>query len=137
MPEASSTDVRIIQIVNIQEIKAKEKMMNGYNVMAEALKRHLSEQSFTPEEKASLKEKISIYEFLSGVSDSGKYALFDSSMFNDIFKGYVKMIMDDLTEAEDKDIKRAAELLAPIVNRKAYSILEEATAKQAEEYYLK
>jgi len=84
--------------------------------MAEANEKLLKEGKCSFEEEKELKEKVQIYKFLGNVSQNGKYAIFDSSMFNDAFKGYVKMMMDELTESEDKDIQKAAELLDPSIN---------------------
>ncbi len=84
--------------------------------MAEANEKLLKEGKCSFEEEKELKEKVQIYKFLGNVSQNGKYAIFDSSMFNDVFKGYVKMMMDELTESEDKDIQKAAELLDPSIN---------------------
>ena len=110
--------------------------MNGYLIMAEAQEKLLKEGKCSFEEEKELREKIKIYKFLADLSPTGKYAVFDSSMFNDVFKGYVKMMMDELTESEDKDIQKAAELLAPSINKKAGTILDRVSSKQAEEYYL-
>lgn len=110
-------------------------MMEGYKLLAEGCKALLKEGNCSFSEERELREKIQIYEFLSEISQNGKYVIFDSAMFNDIFKGYIKMIMDELTEAEDIEIQRAAVLLAPLVNRKAGKILDQVQSKQAEEYY--
>ena len=108
---------------------------NGYTLLAYSYSKLLKQGGLSAEEEKELREKIDIYEFLSKISESGKYILFDSSMFNDILKGYVNTIMDDLTNSEDKEIRSAAKLLSPIVKNNVTTVLEHFSSKAAETYY--
>lgn len=61
-------------------------------------------KNLSQEEIASFERDIEIYMMLSKLQPGDKYRMFDSSMFNDILKGYVKITADILIEnAKDKD----------------------------------
>ena len=106
--------------------------MNSYEIRAEMYRQILKKH---PEEEKRMQEEIKVYELLSKVSDSEKYIIFDSTMFNDIFKGYVEFIMDQLSDSEDEEIKKAAKFLAPIVRSYSKDVLDFVSAEAAERYH--
>ena len=108
--------------------------MKFYETYRDAYKKMLNEENQTPEERKSYERKIEIYDFLSKCEEEDVYTLFDSAAFNTIFLGYIKMIMNELSENDDEDIKKAAELLSSKVNGKARAILDRVSAKEAEDY---
>lgn len=62
--------------------------MNGFKMMADSY-RHLVEQGKISKEQA--KRNIEIYEFLATCDTDDFCCMVDSSAFNDIIKGYVKL----------------------------------------------
>lgn len=79
--------------------------MNGYKMTADAYRKLLGDPTADQE---SLQRKIKALDFLATCDKATMYALFDSSAFNDIVKGYVEMIAneaDDLTDDQRSYIK--------------------------------
>ena len=107
--------------------------MNGYLLLAESYEKILGNAS-PEDDKALIQKKINVLKTLATFDEEDKYIAFDSSMFNDIFKGYIKMMMDELKADEDEDISKAAGVLASRMNGKASAILDRVSAKQAEDY---
>ncbi|MBO4675175.1 MAG: hypothetical protein J5601_03715 [Elusimicrobiaceae bacterium] len=98
--------------------------INGFKLMADAYKKELDN---TPEEyRAEMQAKIKANEFLAGADDATIYALFDSSAFNTIVKGYVKLALHNT----DTDSEKAREIMNEI--NYLFSI---KTAQEAEAYY--
>lgn len=98
--------------------------MNGYQMLADAYKKELAT---TPEEyRADMQAKINALEYLAGADDATRYALFDSSAFNDIVKGYVKLALHNT----DTDSEKAREIMNEI--NYLFSV---KTASEAEAYY--
>lgn len=94
--------------------------MNGYTLMAESYRKLMNEGKI---EKEVAEKEIRIYEFLSDCSEEDLCSLVDSSAFNDIIRGYLKLAVDsaDIDEkSKDKvlnqlrwifDEKQAEEVL--------------------------
>lgn len=112
--------------------------MNGYKMQADSYRTVLDrDRSKLPEESIKeMENRIRIFDFLSDFESDDKYTAFDSGMFNDIFKGYVQIIIDELCDAEEEDIKNAAEKIRSLVTGKSYSVLDRINAKEAESYYM-
>ena len=99
--------------------------MNGYTLLAESYKKLLlSDKGQT--DKADLQRKIDALEALADADDGKIYALFDTSAFNDIVKGYAKKALDNLgTEKEERQ---------KIINEIAF-LFDTFKAEEAENYY--
>lgn len=112
--------------------------MNGYELQADAYRTALERgrSNMSADAITDMEDSIRIFEQLASFKDGDKYTAFDSSMFNDIFKGYVQIIIDELCEDEDEDIQDAAKQLKGRIQGKAYSVLDRITAKEAEAYYM-
>ena len=64
--------------------------MNGYKIMGDACRKVLSgSRELSKDEKEELEAKIKAYDFLTDADELVKCALFESSAFNDMIKGYV------------------------------------------------
>lgn len=69
--------------------------MNGYRIMGDVCRKVLSGSRELPEdEKEELEAKIKAYDFLADADELVKCALFESSAFNDMIKGYVCAAME-------------------------------------------
>ena len=112
--------------------------MNGYKLQAESYQKVLDRDRSTmdPESIANMERDIHIFNILAEFEPGDKYKAFDSSMYNDIFKGYIKKIIDELCEDADADISNAAITIRSKVNSKASAILDRINAKEAESYYM-
>lgn len=99
--------------------------MNGYKMLAENNSAML-ERIDSDEEREKIKSKIKVYELLAQFDKEDKYTAFDSSMFNDIFKGYVEILTENLPEEYKQQVRD-----------KSHVILEEVSAKEAEAKYCK
>lgn len=98
--------------------------INGYQLTADAYKKELDN---TPAEyRADLQAKIKALEYLAGADDATIYALFDSSAFNSIVKGYIKLALDNT----DTDKEQAAEIM-----RELNYLFDTKGAAEAEAYY--
>ena len=104
---------------------------NSYRAVLDRDRNKLSDESIKDMERS-----IRIFDTLADFEEEDKYTAFDSSMFNDIFKGYVQIIMDELCDDEEENIKEAAETLRSRISGKAYSVLDRISAKEAESYYI-
>ena len=112
--------------------------MNGYQIQADAYRTILERDRSKMSEDTikNMEGSIRVFELLASFKDGDKYAAFDSSMFNDIFKGYIQLIIDELCEDEDESVQDAAKQLKTRIQGKAYSVLDRITAKEAEAYYM-
>lgn len=113
--------------------------MNGYELLVDAHKKALKEDrnKLSEEDKKEIERKIEVFSALANFSEEDKNTAFDSGMFNDIYKGYVWKIMDTLSSSEDEEIRKSAQLLTEPVRKTASFILNQMSAKDAENYYLK
>ena len=111
--------------------------MNGYKMMADSYRKVLQRdrEQMDPAAIADMKANIRVFDALATFEGDDKFRAFDSSMFNDVFKGYIEKIMDELTEDEDEEIREAAKKIKSRVNGKASGILDRIGAKEAEAYY--
>ncbi len=73
-----------------------------------------------------IKDKIRVYDTLAPLEDDDVYTIFDSGIFNDIVKGYIKILVDEYIENEET----ADEMLSA-----AEVIFDETGAREAEEYW--
>lgn len=98
--------------------------MNGYKMLADSYRKFLNDAAADQDD---IKIRIKALDFLAECDKATIYALFDSSAFNDIVKGYVAMMADnaeDLTDEQRSYIKYHIE-----------SLFDVTSAKQAESYY--
>lgn len=112
--------------------------MNGYKMQAESYRAVLDRdrENLSEESIKDMESSIRVFDRLADFEPEDKYKAFDSTMFNDIFKGYVQIIIDELCEDEDEDISHAAEKIRSRVSGKAYSVLDRTNAREAENYYM-
>lgn len=101
--------------------------MNGFEMMANTY-RDLLEQhpNVSQNAKAFITCKIKALDIMANCSDNERLALFDTSAFNDVVIGYVKLALDN-SGIEDEQRKA-------IVNEVSY-LFDVTTANEAEEYY--
>lgn len=101
--------------------------MNGYKMTADSYRQYLEQHPDEPQEvKADLACKIKALDIMANCSDSERLALFNTSAFNDVVKGYVKLALDN-TGIEEEQRKA-------IVNEVSY-LFDVKTADEAEQYY--
>lgn len=102
--------------------------MNGFQMQADTY-RNLLETDKTLDREA-IQKRIKAYDFLATCDREEALALFDSSAFNDVVKGYLKMAVDHL-ELED-DVRK--DLRSELLNEFRY-LFDTVRAGQAEDYY--
>ena len=110
--------------------------MNGYKLMADSYRKALVNSDGYDTEK--MKDNIRIFDMLSDLKETDKYIIFDSSMFNDVFKGYIDLIINELEEQyknEELEKINALELIRSDIRQKANFVLDYYSSKQAEDYY--
>lgn len=95
--------------------------MNGYKIMADSYRKALRDNIGKGEYNEAC---IKVFDMLAEFSDTDKYIAFDSGMFNEIFKGYVELLVKDMDDKTRKDI----------IDRSG-AILDLYNSQQAEEYY--
>lgn len=101
--------------------------MNGYQMTADAYKKLLEkEPAENTETIARMKCTINALEYLAGADDQTIYELFDSSAFNDIVKGYVKLALAN-TGTDEEQAKAIMQELRFLFDTKG--------AAEAESYY--
>ena len=94
---------------------------------ADAYRQYLEQHPDDSQEvKADLACKIKALDIMANCSDSERLALFDTSAFNDVVKGYVMIALDNIGIEEEQ---RKA-----IVNEVSY-LFDVTTANEAKEYY--
>ena len=73
-----------------------------------------------------IKDKIRVYDTLAPLDDGDLYTIFDSGIFRNIVKGYIKILIDEYVEDEETadEILSAAEV-----------IFDETGSREAEEYF--
>ncbi len=96
-------------------------------MMADTYRNYLEQHPDEPQKvKAALACKIKAHDIMANCSDSERLALFDTSAFNDVVKGYVKLALDNKGIEEEQ--------CKAIVNEVSY-LFNIKTANEAEEYY--
>ena len=104
--------------------------MNGYQMTADSYRTLLEREKDI--DRASIESKIKALDFLATSTEEERLELFNSSAFNYVVKGYVKMAMDNV-ELEDGS-KIEDETKRAIVRELNY-LFDTVTADQAEDYY--
>lgn len=101
--------------------------MDGYRMQADSYRILLEREknNYNEETVKSIKNKIRILDILADFDADDKYVAFDSGIFNDIFRGYVNILVNSCIKDEK---------LRDEVNTAAYYILDNTTAQEAEEY---
>lgn len=101
--------------------------MNGYQMHSQAYKDYLEKHpDIEAEVRADIESKIKALDFLADSTRAERLELFNSSAFNDVTRGYLKMAIDN-TELEDETGKRLL--------RELSYLFDTVTAGQAEDYY--
>lgn len=95
--------------------------MNGYKMSADSY-RILKKR----DPKADVDSNIKVLDFLATCTQEDIYNLFNSTAFNNICMGYVKMALNDFLEFDEYTKDR-------IINNVRYKF-DTVTAKQAEKY---
>lgn len=95
--------------------------MNGYKMSADAYREFKKRDP-----KIDVDSNIKVLDFLSTCTEEDIYNLFNSTAFNNICMGYVKMALNDFKEI-DEDTKDR------LINHVRYKF-GTVTAKQAENY---
>lgn len=98
--------------------------MNGYKMTADSYRKLL--ESDRDINRVSLESKIKVYDFLGTATEKERLELFNSSAFNDVVKGYLKMTCDNL--------KLKEEVRQGLLDELGY-LFDTVTADQAESYY--
>lgn len=98
--------------------------MNGYQMTADSYRTLLEREQNI--DRASIESKIKALDFLATATEEERLELFNSSAFNDVVKGYLKMAVDNM-ELED-------EVRQGLLNELRY-LFDTVGAKQAEDYY--
>lgn len=98
--------------------------MNGYQLMADSYKKLLEKGDYEEEERKQIQREIKVMECLATFDSSDKYIAFDSGMFNDIFKGYVELLTEDIDEKTKS-----------LLRNRSRGILDEYNSKEAEDKY--
>ncbi len=111
--------------------------MNGYQFTADTYKTLLEkdQDNHTQKEIEEIKQNIKVFETLATFEDNDKYIAFDSGMFNDIFKGYIELIIKEIEYNGDEKKKAALQLLKADLNRLSSTILDLHSAKNADDEY--
>lgn len=87
--------------------------MNGFTMMADSYRKHGEEK------------KAKLYDFLGSCSDEDICTLFDSSAFNDIAKGYMRLAVRELVDEGELDEEQG------VAVRNRFSLLfDEKLAKE-------
>lgn len=95
--------------------------MNGYKMTADAYR-----EAKKRDPRLDLDSNIKVLDFLATCTEEDIHNLFNSTAFNYICMGYVKMALNDFDELED-DMKDR------IINHVRYKF-DTVTAKEAEKY---
>lgn len=100
--------------------------MNGYQMTADSYRQLLESDKYPDLDREAIKHKIKALDFLATATEEERLELFNSSAFNDVVKGYIKMAVDNM-ELED-------EVRQGLLNELRY-LFDTVTADQAEDYY--
>lgn len=104
--------------------------MNGYQMTADSYRQLLESDKYPDIDREAIQHKIKALDFLATATEEERLELFNSSAFNDVVKGYLKMAVDniELEEEEREEVRQK------LLNEFRY-LFDTVTAKQAEEYY--
>lgn len=92
--------------------------MNGYTLMSESYRKLINEGKI---EREDAEKEIRIFEFLASCDQDDLCRLVDSSAFNDIIKGYMKVAVED-AGVEEKAKSRVLDSI--------YKIFDSYSAKE-------
>lgn len=101
--------------------------MNGYKMHADAYRTFLERDNPQGEARADIERKIKALDIMAETDTATKYALFNSSAFNDIAKGYFLKALHNI--GADEETRKAA-------MNEIRLLFDEMTADQAEAYYM-
>ncbi len=116
--------------------------MNSYQFTADCYKSLLKrseQEKLTPQEIENLKQKLKVFKSLASFEEDDKFIAFDSGMFNEIFRGYIDYILHDLMadyKENDSAKAKALELVEKDIKNGSYYILEDYSAKEAQDVYM-
>ena len=94
--------------------------------MADSYRKLLETKNMDESAKKNIEQEISVFDKLATFEKGDKYIAFDSGMFNDIFKGYVEILTEDIDEKTKI-----------LLRNRSRGILDEYNSKESEEKYLK
>lgn len=97
--------------------------MNGYKMTADGYRKLLGNSKL---DQADVESNIKVLDFLATCTQEDIYNLFNSTAFNFICLGYVKMALNGFKELDDDTKDR-------IINR-VWAMFDEKNAKQAGKY---
>lgn len=97
--------------------------MNGYKMTADGYRTLRGNSKL---DQADVESNIKVLDFLATCTQEDIYNLFNSTAFNNICMGYVKVALNDFKEIDE-------ELKDRIINYVRYKF-DTVTAKQAEKY---
>ena len=112
--------------------------MNCYQLTADSYSKVLERDrsKMAAEDIKNTEDSIRVLECLATFSGDDKYRAFDSSMFNDILKGYCLKAMDEFIEDGEDEEQKAAEILRNKIGGKMHSLLDRMSSHEAESYYM-
>jgi hypothetical protein len=112
--------------------------MNGYQLMADSYKKMLEEKRYSEGvvNITEMERRIRVLDLLAKFEHDDKYFAFESSMFNNIYKGYVSIAIDNIIKKGTDAEKKSAETIRDVLLNEARLVLEEVSAKDAEKYYI-
>lgn len=97
--------------------------MNGYKMTADSYRTLIGNSKL---DQADIESNIKVLDFLATCTEEDIHNLFNSTAFNNICMGYVKMALNDFKELDD-DMKDR------LINHVRYKF-DTVTANQAENY---
>lgn len=100
--------------------------MNGYQMTADSYRQLLESDKSQDIDREAIQHKIKALDFLATATEEERLELFNSSAFNDVVKGYMKMAVDNMEL--DKETRQG------LLNELRY-LFDTVTADQAEAYY--
>jgi len=115
--------------------------INGYKLMADMCKEILEDEKYekSDDEIKEFENKLRIYNIIADFNGDDKYIAFDSGMFNDIFKGYLELIIYDLDQTysnyNDENKKQALYQIKDDLENIGGFIFGMYSSKQAEDKY--
>lgn len=83
--------------------------MNGFKLQADAHRKYLEMNPDDPN-RSSIERKIYLFDFLSVCNETDICELYNSSVFNEITKGYTKLALENVG-IDDEHIKMVMEEL--------------------------
>ena len=98
--------------------------MNGYKMTADSYR---TLRGNSKVDQADVESNIKVLDFLATCTQEDIYNLFNSTAFNYICLGYVKMALNGFKELDDDTKAR--------INNRVWAMFDEKNAKQAEKYF--